>query len=63
MTGMASDGTLGLKMMKRNGAIVIAEDEATCVVYGMPKEQTETGIVDVIAPLSRIAGEIVRTVR
>lgn len=63
MTGMASDGTLGLKMMKRNGAIVIAEDEATCVVYGMPKEPTETGIVDVIAPLSRIAGEIVRTVR
>lgn len=63
MTGMGSDGTLGLKLMKRNGATVIAQDEATCVVYGMPKGPADAGIVDVIAPLDRIAGEIVRTVK
>jgi two-component system chemotaxis response regulator CheB len=62
MTGMGSDGTLGLKLMKRNGATIIAQDEATCVVYGMPKEPIEAGIVDVIAPLDKIADEICQTV-
>jgi len=63
MTGMGSDGTIGLKLMKRNGAIVIAQDEASSVVFGMPKEPIEAGIVDVIAPLNKIAEEICRTVR
>lgn len=63
MTGMGSDGTLGLKLMKRNGATIIAQDEASCVVYGMPKEPVEAGIVDVVAPLDKIADEIVRTVK
>ena len=63
MTGMGSDGTLGLKLMKRNGAVVIAQDKATCVVYGMPKESFEAGIVDVVAPLDKIAFEICRTVK
>ena len=63
MTGMGADGTLGLKLMKRNGATVIAQDEATSVVYGMPKEPVAAGIVDVVAPLDRIAAEIVKTVR
>lgn len=63
MTGMGSDGTLGLKLMKRNGATIIAQDEASCTVYGMPREPAEAGIVDVIAPLDRIAEEICRTVR
>jgi two-component system chemotaxis response regulator CheB len=62
MTGMGSDGLLGLKLMKRNGATIIAQDESTCVVYGMPKEPIEAGIVDVIAPLDKIAVEIVKTV-
>ena len=62
MTGMGSDGTLGLKLMKRSGATIIAQDEASCTVYGMPKEPTEAGIVDVIAPLHKIAEEISRTV-
>ena len=62
MTGMGSDGTLGLDLMKRNGAVVIAQDEKTSVVYGMPKGPVEAGIVDVIAPLDRIADEISRTV-
>lgn len=63
MTGMGSDGTLGLKLMKRNGAVIIAQNEETCTVFGMPREPVESGIVDVIAPLDRIAEEICRTVR
>jgi len=63
MTGMGSDGTLGLKLMKRNGATIIAQDEQTCVIYGMSKEPIESGIVDVIASLDNIAEEICRTVR
>ena len=63
MTGMGYDGTLGLKLMKRYGAVVIAQDEASCVVYGMPKGAVDAGIVDVIAPLDQIATEITRTVR
>jgi two-component system chemotaxis response regulator CheB len=62
MTGMGSDGTAGLKMMKHKGAVVIAQDEASCVVYGMPKEPVESGIVDVVAPLEHIAVEILKTV-
>lgn len=63
MTGMGSDGTKGLKLMHRNGAAVIAQDASSCVVYGMPKEPVEAGIVDVIAPLDKIADEICKTLR
>jgi len=62
MTGMGSDGSRGLVQMKKNGSIVIAQDEESCTVFGMPKEPIETGIVDVVAPLDRIAEEIVKTV-
>lgn len=62
MTGMGSDGTAGLGMMKANGAFVIAQNEATCVVFGMPKEPIESGLVDVVAPLDSIAPEILKTV-
>ncbi len=62
MTGMGSDGSAGLKLMKENGAFIIAQDASTCVVFGMPKEPIEAGIVDVVAPLDKIAGEIVKTV-
>jgi len=62
MTGMGSDGSKGLVQMKNNGSVIIAQDEKTCTVYGMPKEPTESGIVDVIAPLEKIADEIVKTV-
>jgi len=63
MTGMGYDGTAGLKLMKGQGAVVIAQDEATCVVYGMPKGPTEAGIVDVVAPLDKLAAAISRTVK
>ncbi|MFH1672821.1 MAG: chemotaxis response regulator protein-glutamate methylesterase [Pseudomonadota bacterium] len=61
MTGMGSDGTLGLRLMRRQGAMVIAQNADSCVVYGMPKEAIEAGIVDIIVPLDRIAMEICRT--
>ena len=63
MTGMGADGTKGLQLMKKNGAAVIAQDEASCVVYGMPKEAIEANVVDVVVPLESIAGEITDTVR
>jgi len=62
MTGMGTDGTLGMKLMKKNGATTIAQDELSCVVYGMPKESIEAGVVDIVAPLDRIADEIRRVV-
>ncbi len=63
MTGMGSDGTLGLKLLKRKGATIIAQDEPSCVVFGMPKESIEAGVVDIVAPLDKIAKEICKTVR
>ncbi|MBI5592530.1 MAG: chemotaxis response regulator protein-glutamate methylesterase [Deltaproteobacteria bacterium] len=63
MTGMGYDGTEGLKLMKQNGAMIIAQDESTSAVYGMPRKPVEIGIVDVIAPLDLMAEEICRTVR
>lgn len=63
MTGMGSDGSLGLKLMKRTGSFIIAQNEETCVVYGMPKEPIEKGIVDVIAPLDKIAEVIMNAVK
>ena len=61
MTGMGSDGTAGLKQMKDKGAVVIAQDEASCVVFGMPKEPIQQGLADVVAPLDAISREILKT--
>jgi two-component system chemotaxis response regulator CheB len=58
MTGMGDDGARGLKEMRENGAKTIAQDEATCVVYGMPKEAVKLGAVDRVIPLDDIAGQI-----
>lgn len=63
MTGMGSDGTAGLRAMKKNGGVIIAQNEATCTVYGMPKEPIESGIADIVAPLDDIAGEILKTLK
>ena len=62
MTGMGSDGSAGLQLMKRNGAFIIAQDESSCVVYGMPKEPTQAGIVDVVVPLGNIASAMLRSI-
>lgn len=63
MTGMGSDGTKGLQMLKQKGALIIGQNETSCVVYGMPKAPAELGLTDVVAPLDKIAGEIVKTVK
>ncbi|GAA0463518.1 chemotaxis response regulator protein-glutamate methylesterase of group 2 operon [Paractinoplanes deccanensis] len=55
MTGMGDDGARGLLEMKRAGAFTVAQDEATCVVYGMPREAVELGAVDRESPLLQIA--------
>jgi two-component system chemotaxis response regulator CheB len=59
LTGMGSDGTLGLRLLKRHGCYVIAQDEASCIVYGMPKAAVDAGVVDVVLPLDAIASRIV----
>lgn len=63
MTGMGSDGTKGLQVLKQKGALIIGQDEQSCVVYGMPKAPAELGLTDVIAPLDKIAAEIIKSVR
>jgi two-component system chemotaxis response regulator CheB len=56
LTGMGSDGALGMKSMKAAGCWNIAQDESSCVVYGMPKEAVAKGGVDEVAHLDDIAG-------
>jgi len=60
LTGMGADGAEGLLAMKRAGARTIAQDEATCVVFGMPREAIRMGAVDEILPLDRISAELAR---
>ncbi len=60
MTGMGDDGARGLLEMKTAGAYTIAQDEASSVVFGMPKEAIALGAADRILPLDRIPMEIIR---
>ena len=63
LTGMGRDGALGLKHMKDAGAFTIAQDEKTCIVYGMPKAAVDLDAVDKILSLQDIPGELVRLAR
>lgn len=58
LTGMGGDGAREMLTMKQAGAFTIAQDEATCVVFGMPKEAIKVGAVDKVLPLDDIAGAI-----
>ncbi len=60
MTGMGDDGARGMSEMKEAGAYNIAQDEASCVVFGMPNEAIKKGGVDKVISLEKIAGEIIR---
>ena len=60
MTGMGDDGARGLLEMHAAGAFTVAQDEATCVVHGMPHEAVQLGAVDREAPLGSIAEVIHR---
>jgi len=59
LTGMGDDGARGMLEMKEAGAITIAQDEATCVVFGMPNEAIKRDAVDKVLPLESVAGAIV----
>jgi len=60
MTGMGDDGAHGMLEMKNSGAYTIAQDEDSCVVFGMPKEAIKLGAVDKILPLDEIADHVIR---
>jgi len=59
MTGMGDDGARGLKEMKTAGAFTVAQDEATSVVFGMPREAIELGAADKVLPLEKLAAQII----
>jgi len=59
LTGMGTDGALGMKLLKSVGAKTMVQDEASCVVYGMPRAAVELGVVDRILPLSRIPAALI----
>ena len=60
MTGMGDDGARGLLEMKQAGADTLAQDEASCVVFGMPKEAIALGGVDEVLPLPSLAPAVLR---
>ena len=58
LTGMGDDGARGMLEMKEAGAMTIAQDEATCIVFGMPKEAIKMNGVNKILPLQSVASAI-----
>jgi two-component system, chemotaxis family, protein-glutamate methylesterase/glutaminase len=62
LTGMGSDGSKGVKMVKAAGGYVLAQDEATSMIFGMPAEAIQTGVVDEVLPLDAIGAAIEKRV-
>ena len=60
LTGMGSDGTRGAAFIKAAGGTVLAEDESTCAVYGMPKSVVDAGYADQVVPLHKMADSVAR---
>jgi two-component system, chemotaxis family, protein-glutamate methylesterase/glutaminase len=63
LTGMGNDASRGVQKIKAAGGIVLAQDEATAVIFGMPAEAIKTGVVDEILPLDQICAAIEKRVR
>lgn len=63
LTGMGGDGASGLLAMRQAGARTIAQDEATCVVFGMPREAIAQGAAEVVCPLDAVAPTLLRLAR
>ena len=63
MTGMGKDGLEGLRLVRNNRGFIIAQNEETCVVYGMPRAAVEAGICDIVAPLEQIPEILTSIVR
>ena len=59
MTGMGHDGLEAAQNIKKSGGIILAQDESSCVVYGMPRAVIEARIVDRVSPIERLASDIV----
>lgn len=62
MTGMGEDGTEGCRQIKHVGGSVIAQDEESCVVFGMPRLPVEEGVADSVVPLSELGWELLKAV-
>ncbi len=62
LTGMGADGAKGLKKLRNNSAYIIAQDEESCVVFGMPKSTIKFGVVDKVLPIDDISDEIIKAV-
>ncbi len=62
LTGMGNDGLKGFSAIKKSGGRIFAQDEKTCVVFGMPKAVVEAGLADKVLSLDEIAGEIINSV-
>jgi two-component system, chemotaxis family, protein-glutamate methylesterase/glutaminase len=62
MTGMLNDGANGIRAVKRAGGFVIAQDQATSVIWGMPRAAIETGVVDMVLPLNQVAEKFLHLV-
>ena len=63
LSGMGSDGAMGIKAIKEMGGVTIAQNEETCVVFGMPKVAIEMGVVDEILPIEKIPEAIAAKLR
>ncbi|WP_397601898.1 chemotaxis-specific protein-glutamate methyltransferase CheB [Silvanigrella sp.] len=63
LTGMGSDGARGLKQLKDSGSKTIAQNEATCVVFGMPKEAIKLNAADFIEPIDNISNKLIHMTR
>ena len=63
LTGMGDDGARGMLEMKQAGATTIGQDEASCIVFGMPNEAMKRGAVDKVVPLDAVAGAILAMAR
>lgn len=63
LTGMGQDGLCGCEVVRTAGGQILAQDEATSVVWGMPGAVVKAGLADAVLPLGQIAGEIVQRVR
>ncbi len=60
MTGMGSDGAQGMKAIHREGGLTVGQDEASCIVYGMPRACAELGVLNRVVPLSGIPSQILQ---
>jgi two-component system chemotaxis response regulator CheB len=63
MTGMGQDGIDGLRELRATGALVLAQDEETSVVFGMPAAAIAAGVVDAVLPLPAIGARLYQAVR